>query len=236
MKILRNLTTISKAFVALAVCSVALAACSKDDDDFTPPQIAGLNVVHASPSTEKLDLYVENTLVPNNTDFDYGDKIGYLNLITGNRTIIVKKKGTPANLLSESFSFEVQKGYTLFVGDKFDQLKYVMIKDDLSYPEAGKAKVRFVNMSPDAPALNLAIAGKDTDLFTDKAFKQYSDFVNIAPGENITFNAENKETGALVATAANVKIEANKIYTIWVRGLTDATADEMKLGIKVFAH
>ncbi|WP_256002646.1 DUF4397 domain-containing protein [Pedobacter deserti] len=236
MKILTNIKTISRTFAALAFGAIVLSACSKDDDDFTPPEIAGLNVVHASPTTEKLDVYVENTLVPNNTDFSFGGKIGYLNLITGNRTIIVKKKGTTANLLSEGFDFEVQKGYTLFVADKFDQLKYVMIKDDLSYPQSGKAKVRFVHMSPDAPALNLAIAGKDTDLFTNKTFKQYTEFVNIDPAQNITFNAEDKETGAVVATVANVKIEANKIYTIWVKGLAESDDDQLKLAVNVFAH
>jgi hypothetical protein len=110
-----------------------------------------------------------------------------------------------------------------------------MVKDDLTAPASGKARVRFVHLSPDAPAFNLAIAGKDTDLFTDKSFKGYTDFVDIDPAEKVTFNVKNKVNGAIAASIADVKIEANKIYTVWVKGLVAAT-DNTKLGVEVFVH
>jgi len=223
-----------KALISLAILSCSLASCSKDDDNFTPPEISGLSVIHASPTTEKLDFYVENTK-ENTADFAYTNKIDYLNLYSGNRKLVVTKKGLTTPLLSENFSLEAQKGYSLFVYDKFDALKFLMLKDDLTAPAATKAKVRFVHLSPDAPALNLAIAGKDTDLFTDKSFKGNTDFVSIDPAEKVTFNVKKKADNAVVATLADVKIEAGKIYTIWVKGLVAAT-DDTKLGAVIFTH
>ncbi|HMI00986.1 MAG TPA: DUF4397 domain-containing protein [Pedobacter sp.] len=234
MNILTNLKNISRTFIALATLSVTLTACSKDDDDITPPQISGVSVIHASPTTEKLDFYVENVKA-NNEDFAYTDKIDYLNLYSGTRRLVIAKKGGTTALLTEDFPLEPQKGYSLFVCDKFETIKFLMIKDDLTAPASGKARVRFVHMSPDAPALNLAIAGKDTDLFTDKSFKGYTDFVDIDPAEKVTFNVKNKDGGAIAASIADVEIKADKIYTVWVKGLKAAT-DDTKLGVEVFMH
>lgn len=238
MKILTNLKNISKTFITLLALSVTLAACSKDDGDFTPPDISGVSVIHASPTAEKLDFYVGNinpTAKGNTGDFAYTNKIDYLNLYSGTRKLLITKKGSTTSLLAEDFSLEPQKGYSLFIYDKLETVKFLMIKDDLTAPAAGKAKVRFVHLSPDAPALNLAIAGKDTDLFTDKSFKAYTDFVSIDPAEKVTFNVKNKADGTLATSVADVKIEAGKIYTIWVKGLKAAT-DDTKLGVTVFLH
>lgn len=231
MNILTNFKNISKTLIAVAALSVTLAACSKDDDNIAPPQISGVSVIHASPTTEKLDFYVENVKA-NNADFAYTNKIDYLNLYSGTRRLTIAKKGASESLLSADFTLEPQKGYSLFVYDKLEAVKFLMIKDDLTAPATGKAKVRFVHLSPDAPALNLSIAGKTTPLFTAKSFKDYTDFVEIDPADKVTFNIQGD---AVTATIADVKIEANKLYTVWVKGLKAAT-DDTKLGLAVFTQ
>ncbi|HKG05870.1 MAG TPA: DUF4397 domain-containing protein [Pedobacter sp.] len=233
MNILTNFKNITKSFIALAALSVTLAACSKDKD-YTPPPISGLNVIHASPTTEKLDIYVENTKA-NTAEFAFGNKIGYLNLYSGSRRLVTTKKGITTTLLTQDFVLEDQKIYSLFIYDKFDAVKYLMIKDEITAPAAGKAKIRFVHLCPDALALNLNIAGKDTDIFTNKSFKAYTDFVDIDPAEKVTFNVKNKADGTLATKIQDVKIEAGKVYTVWVKGLK-AAADDTKLAVAVFQH
>jgi len=217
----------------MAALSIALVSCSKDED-YTPPPISGLNVIHASPTNEKLDFFVENTRA-NTADFAFGNKIGYLNLYSGSRRLVTTKKNSSTPLITENFTLEDQKIYSLFIYDKLDIVKYLMIKDEITAPATGKAKIRFVHLSPDAPALNLNIGGKDTDLFTDKSFKSYTDFVDIDPADKVTFNVKNKTDGTLAAKIEDVKIEANKVYTVWVKGLKVAT-DDTKLAVAVFGH
>jgi len=233
MKILNTFKGTSKIIIAAITLSVALVSCTKDDD-LTPQQISGLSVIHASPTTEKFDFFVDNTKA-NTADFAYSGKIDYLDLISGNRKFIISKKGTTTPLLSDTMTVKPGIGYSLFVIDKIETLKYLLLTDDLTQPAAGKARVRFVNVSPDAPALNLAIGGSTTDLFTNQSFKGSSAFASIDAAEKVTFNVKNKETGALEASLADVKIEAGKIYTIWVKGLKAAT-DDTKLGVAVFTH
>lgn len=233
MKIINPVKATSKIIIAAMTLSVALTACSKNED-YTPQDISGLSVIHASPTTEKLDILVD-TKKANIADFSYTNKIDYMNLISGKRKVAITKKGVTTALLSDSLTFKPQFGYSLFIIDKLETVKFLFLEDDLTQPVTGKARIRFVNASPDAPALNLTIAGKETDLVTNKAFKEFSAFESIDAAEKVTFNVKNKATGATEATIADVKIEPGRIYTIWVKGLKAAT-DDTKLGVSVFTH
>lgn len=228
-----------KALFAVAALSVAIASCSKDENDYTPQPISGLSIYHASPSPEKLDVYVgngkANDASTSYADFVFGNKMEYLNVYSGERQVTVRKKGTEPILLTEKFDFDPQIGYSLFIVDNLATVKFLMLKDDLTKPESGKARVRFVNVSPDAGALNLNIEGKDTDLVTNKLFKEFSAFETIDAADKVTFNVKNTTGGALAVKIQDVKIESGKIYTIWVKGLK-ATTDDTKLGVVVSEH
>lgn len=223
-------------FAALGL-SVALTSCMKDFDNTPAPAVSGLNFIHASPTSEKLDFFV-GTSRGNNQDFFFGKKLGYFDLYSGSNKVSVAKKGGTNVLYSENVNLQPQLGYSLFLIGKVDSLKFLLVKDSLSLPATGKANVRFVNVSPDAPALNLGImdlATDSKDLFTDKAYKQYSEFATINSGDKITFTAKNKVTGVVEATLPNVKIESGRTYTIWAKGLKAAT-DSTKLGLAIFTH
>jgi hypothetical protein len=222
-----------KALLAATALSLGLISCSKNDD-YTPAQISGISIINASPTTEKLDVYIDNNRA-SIADFSFGTKMDYLNAYSGNRKFDVAKTGTTTSLKSETFRLDPQEGYSLFVINKLENVGFLFLKDDFTQPAAGKARIRFVNLSPDAEALNLAIAGSATDLFTNKAFKEASTFESIDAAEKVTFNIKNKTTGANEVVLADVKIEAGKVYTVYAKGLK-ATADATKFGAAIFTH
>jgi len=228
-----NFKIISKTFAAALVLTTILSSCMKDND-IEPQPIAGLNIIHGTPGTQLLDYYVDATRA-NTADFAYGNTVGYLRLFPGERQISIAKKGENTPLLAQKFQFEGTLGYSLFIANKLENVEYLFLKDDLTLPAAGKAHIRFVNLSPDAPELSLAIAGKESDLISKKKFKEYSTFVAMDAAEKVTFILKNTETGAPEATFADVKIEQGKIYTVWAKGLKAAT-DNTKLGVAVFQH
>jgi hypothetical protein len=234
MKISTNIKSSLKMLFAAVTVSAVLVSCSKDFDNTPAPSVSGVNIIHATPTTESLDFFVDNTRA-NSEEFSFGKKLGYYSLYSGSRQIAVSKKNTSTPLLTEKFNLQPERVYSLFIYDKLETPKFLLVKDSASAPGNGKANVRFINLSPDAPVLNLAINGSATDLFTDKAFKQYSEFKTIDAGEKVTFNVKNKETGLVETSLPDIKIESGKTYTIWVKGLKAAT-DATKLGLTIFTH
>lgn len=236
MKITSKFKTIFKSTVAVVALSVMVAACSKDRTE--PQQVAGLSIIMAFPDTMSLDFIIDQTRVNNNTALKYNRKIDYLNLFPGTRRLGVAKRNVNKLLMSENFNLQSGVGYSVFVLDTLstNTKKFLLTEDDLSAPEADKAKVRFINLSKDGGSLSLGIQGKDANLFTGKAFYEYTTFASVDPGESVTFNIKEGTTANVKATVPNVKIEKGKIYTVYAKGIQTATIDSLKLGAAIYTH
>ena len=233
MKNTNNLKAIFKTFIAVAAMSAVFAACSKDRVE--PTQVAGLSIISAFPDTMSLDFYIDQTRA-NDKALKFNSKIDYLNLFPGNRTLSVAKRGGNKALAHQNFNLASGVGYSIFILDTLNtnDKKYLLVEDDLSAPAADRAKVRFINLSKDAPALSLQVHGKDTALFTNKAFYEYTTFSAVDPGESVTFDIN--EGSTLRTSVPNVKIEKGKIYTIYAKGISTAVTDSLKLGAAIYTH
>lgn len=230
MKLSINFSNIIVAFIM----SILLISCAKSSPE-PLSDVSGLSIVNASPSTEKLDVYVDNTRVTNNPNgFTFGDKIDYLSAYSGNRRMTITRKDSNVPLKTELFDLVPQFGYTLFIIDKLADIKFMLLPDNLTKPAKGKASVRFANLSPDSEPLTLSIENK-TAFITDISFKKYSDAIPVETGDKVTFEVREQWTGNLVLSLTDVKIEDEKIYTIYVKGLKAAT-DETKLGVAIYTH
>lgn len=227
----KTLNTTTKLLCALFAMTLTLAACSKSDNT-EPIEAAGIGFIHASPGTGALDFAVDNRKL--NT-FTYTKDLGYYTGYPGVRLIGVVKKDSTKYITSDNFTLKPGTFYSIFVVDTLKSTKLLALEDDLTAPAADKAKIRFVNLSPRSTALDLSIAGADTALVKNKAFKEFSKFTSVTPNAAYTF--EVKQTGTTAATASlpAVKIEAGKIYTIWAKGLASAT-DSTKFGLSIMLN
>lgn len=223
------------AALTFSVFSLGLVSCSKMDNNYEPIQVSGLNVIQASPTTELLDVYVDNSRANQNVDFEYGNKIGYLSAFSGNRVFNVTKKNSTTSLKSLQHTLKPQIGYSLFVVNKLENIELLMLEDNLEKPATGKAKIRFVNLSPDGGALSLNVNGAATDLSTNKAFKEFSTFDAVDVADNVTLNIKNATSGVVETTLTGVKLEEGKIYTVYAKGLKANTGDT-GFSAKMFVH
>ncbi len=223
-----------KAIAAALVLSLGFLSCSKLDKDYQPIQVSGLNIIQASPTLELLDVFVDNTRATA-SDFEFGNKIGYLSAYSGNRAFNVTKKGNSTSLKSLAYNLKPQLGYSLFVANTLANIELLMLEDDLTKPAAGKAKIRFVNLSPDGGNLSLNVGGAATDLSTNKAFKEFSTFEAVDATASVTLNIKNATSSAIEATIPGVKLEEGKIYTVYAKGLKSGTGD-LGFSAKIFVH
>src|SRR5690606_19633776 len=98
----------------------------------------------------------------------------------------------------------------------------LIVEDELDSPASGKALVRLIHLSPDAPEVNLQIGEDDEDLFENQGYRGLSDFVEVEAGR-LDLNLVAAEDGASLVTAQSVNIREGRIYTLVVRGYMDSS-------------
>lgn len=226
-----SLKTMKLPILCLAL-AVTYSSCNDDDNPMPNPDTAIVSVFHASPSTDSLNFYLDANKV-NAKLVGLGDSINYVEAFIGDRIAEIKGKDG-GSIFKKSIKLEKDKAYSLFITNEKDNddAEYVQIADDLTKPAEGKAKIRFVHVSPDAGKLNLAVTGGE-DLFTEKEFKSATDFKEIN-AEKQSFDIVDQGSDAVLFTLEDVDIKAGKIYTIWVKGLKDTEDDALKIEAMVY--
>ncbi|WP_207535022.1 DUF4397 domain-containing protein [Desertivirga arenae] len=214
--------------LALFFVSV-LSSCKKDDDEMVSPDVSFITFIHSSPQypATPLDFYIggvrsTSALMFTETSARYTGT-PYFGIYSGSYYIQVGLGGTTTQILAGNMDFKANETYSFFVTTKsptIDSASAIITTDNLSAPSTGKAKVRFVNVSRSATALDLALQGGQA-LFTNKAYNSYTDFMEVNPG-SLTFQAKDTGTSNVRATSSALNIEAGKIYTIWASGATGA--------------
>jgi hypothetical protein len=169
--------------------------------------------VQASPDAPSIDLYVDSVLVDSNVTYPNSTK--YIECSAGSRTMRLVRPGTPETLYLALVPFLAGWNYTIFGVDSVAKYHSMLLVDDLTPPATGKAALRFVHVSPNAPAVDLVMG--TVTLFTNEAFKSATEFV---PLDAATYSFEVKETGTptVLASARNIPLIPGKIYTLFVRG------------------
>lgn len=235
---MKNFKTISGAIIkpvfGLLAIALTVTSCSKDNDNGTSPGVATLAIVHAAPGTPELNLAIGGVKT-NLKGLTFGTFINYANINEGLSEFGVTKKDSTRILTKSSLALKNGKAYSLFITDVPAKTAFALVEDDLTAPVTDKANLRFVNMSPDAGSLDLAITGQATALTTNTVFKGATAFTAVTPGTEVNFEIRANTKPDVLAKIEKVKIEKGKIYTIWAKGLKAAT-DTTKLSLKLITN
>jgi hypothetical protein len=97
----------------------------------------------------------------------------------------------------------------------------VIYVDDNTLPAAGKAHVRFIHLSPDAPAVDVAVTSGPI-LFSNVAFKEASSYLPVDAG---TYDLQVRLAGTttVALSVPGVTLDAGKVYTVFAEGLATGT-------------
>jgi len=202
-----------------SVAAISFTGCQ--DDEFVAPDPVPASYVsfyHGSPDAPDLDIQLENQVI-NSQAFKYAAYSGYLTLTPGERNI----KFTPVNaanaFIDSILTFEKDKVYSLFAVNKQQNMELLVIQDSVKTPATGKAGLRIIHLSPDAPAIDISSTGATgTSLATNLNFKGYTEFLELASGK-YTLQAKAAGTGDVLLTAADLQLEEGKTYSLLIRGL-----------------
>jgi Domain of unknown function (DUF4397) len=189
-------------FLLLIAGAIFLPSCKKEKKE--PPITVGYISFH---NAALLLPRAGNVLIDdkkvNNANF-----LGYLNSITGNfvgaeqgsRTIAFKDSSASATTdwVSRTATIESNKAISVFTYDTLNaatgKIKMLVLKTDLTPPTPGSSKVRFLHLSPDAPAVDVAL------LRVNDARTAYRDSVVINNVSYVGLSTPNETTLSVLST------------------------------------
>ncbi len=214
----------------LGTLAMNFSACKK-----TPAVVvskSNVMVVHASPNAPGVDLLVNNAKV-NSAALTFPMNTGYLQVDAKTNNIKVNVTGTATSVITADLPFEKDKNYSIFAVDSVSKISPLVLTDDLTAPAAGKAHVRFVHLSPDAPVVDIAVTGGAV-VFPNQAFKSSSAFTPLAAA---TYNLEVRVAGTTTVALLlpNIALQAGKIYTVFAKGFLGGTGAQA-LGAEIIVN
>lgn len=221
-------------FLALAGLSFGVVGCSDDDTTTNPPlaATARVMVVHASPDAPGVDLYVDNARVDSNLTFL--ESTGYVTVNAGIRNVKVTVTGTATPVIEAPVPVAANAVYSIFAIDSVATLTPLLIVDTLTTPAAGKAHVRFIHLSPDAPPVDITLESGAV-VFGNRAFSEYTSFTPLDAG-TYTLQVRAAGTSTVVLTLPPVTLAAGRIYTVYARGFLGVATGDQALGAQIILN
>jgi LPXTG-motif cell wall-anchored protein len=192
--------------LTLSMATSALAADGK----------AMVRVVHASPDAPAVDVWVNGSVAFSNLPFK--GITSYAGLDAGSYQVQVTPTGaaTPV-VIDATLDLAADTDYSVVAVGLLANIEPLVLVDNNSTPAAGKAHVRFVHASPDAPAVDVAVKGGPV-LFSNVPFKGVGDYLPVDTG---TYDLEVRLAGTTTVAleVPGVKLDDQVVYTIFAMGL-----------------
>jgi len=194
--------------------------------------VARALVVHASPDAPGVALLVDNITV-NSSALTFPQNTGYLPIAAGLRNIKVNAFGSSLTVIDKDLALKSGGNYSVFAVDYLSNIDALVLGDDLTDPMSGKAHVRFVHLSPDAPAVDITLTD-GTIVFGQNAFLDYTAFTPLDAG---TYDLQVRVAGTdtVALDLPGIALENGKVYTVFAKGLLAGSGDQA-LGAATIVH
>jgi hypothetical protein len=184
----------------------------------------------------------------------------YINMNTSTYTLGIYSSGAsatiaPTVLSMNNFVVTSDVNNSVFIINRLSSIMVSVVTDDLTPPVPGNSGIRFFNLSPDAPNLNVfmvsntlspaptTIPAATTAKFANRSFNDQNGntantgFISVPTGY---YRIEIRNTTGATLTAltqTNLLLDDGRIYTIYVRGfVTPPTGNSNVLSAKVLTN
>lgn len=207
--------------VAAMVAGVAALAAAPGTLHAQSAESGRVRVIHASPDTPAVDIFVDGQKAV--TALSFPNNTGYVALPAGPHNVKVfvsPSNGSGAPALEANLSVAAGKDYTvLAVGESGKAtLALLPLEDNNATPAAGKAHVRLIHASPDAPAVDVVVSGTSTKVFSNVAFKGVGAYTPVNAG---TYNLDVVVAGTsnVAKSIPGLQLKDQVVYTVVAVGL-----------------
>ena len=203
----------------LAVLSALLLVGSAISPVLAQDADARVRVVHASPDAPAVDVWVNDSVAFSNAPFKGITDYAGLEPATYNVKVVPTGATEPV-VIEADLGLDAGTDYTVVALNTLNNIEPLVLVDNNSQPAAGKAHVRFVHASPDAPAVDIAVADGGPVLFSNVAFKEVGDYLPVDAG---TYDLEVRVAGTegMALDVPGLTLNDGTVYTVFAMGLAD---------------
>lgn len=229
-------------------CSLMIAlvafSCKKQGNKFDDARSANVIMVNASPNNPAIPIrfYVDKgrfslsaiAYLRTSVDMTVSGAPIYLPVLSGSKLIEIRPDVDQNNVLASSnFNIEENKNYTFFAFDTLqnNQIKLLRLTDDVEpIVPSPMCKVRFVNLAPKSPVLDVTIlrtgvTPADSVTFTNKPYvgnsvvdeSALSMFTDARAGA-YSIKLKVSGTQTVVATFGPANLLDGRTYTLYATG------------------
>ncbi len=180
---------------------------------------AHVRVLHASPDAPAVDVYVNGGKAF--SDLAFGKVSEWASLPAGSYDVKVTAAGQTAAVISANLALESGKYYTVAAVGQVANISAKVFEDDLSALAAGKARLRVVHASPNAPPVDVAIKNGAV-LVPNLAFPNASGYLTV-DGMTVDLDVLAAGTKTVALPITGFTIEPGKVYSVYAIGLLGGT-------------
>jgi MYXO-CTERM domain-containing protein len=180
---------------------------------------AGVRVVHASPDAPAVDVIVNDDFAnPAFVNAPFTGVTPYAALPTGmyNFKVVPTGEETPV-VIDADLDIDGATDYTVAATDLLASITPVVFLDDNTL-DPNNARVRFAHLSPNAPMVDIVVAGGGPTLFDDVSFQESGGYISV-PGGSYDLEVRLSADDTLVLEVPGLSVANNTVYSVFAMGL-----------------
>ena len=203
----------------LCLVGFAIASCKDNNDAPVPLVTANINVMHLIPDAGSFNYY-DNGTRQNSYKLGYTHYSGYITVAAGQQ--LATLKDTLYNTFySNSLTLTSNAEYTLMVTGQAlkGTIAGVLLPDAVTYPTTVNSKVRFANMAPNTPAVDVYF---NKVAVSNASYKGVSAWA-LADTGSVSVKINLAGTSKVVYGPVTVPLVQGGAYTFYAYGLYGTT-------------
>ncbi len=181
-----------------------------------------IRAIHTVPDAPNVDLYVNDRLAVRN--LAYGNYTDYMPIPEGMYRISLYVAGsTDSPVLVNMLNIGGNSELTVAAAGTLSTIGFLAISDANTQMETNKAMVRFLHLSPNAPAVDITLPD-GTVIFNNVSFEHITNYIAVSPMA-YTLQVRVAGTNNVVLTVPNINLAADEYYTVYAIGLVGETPE-----------
>lgn len=211
---------------ALVMFAGYITSCKKNDLN---NGYMSLKVVNAAPNSGPQSFTLANQVLISG-DLDFTDASDYITTHSGTNLVAqFTSVGTNAVYATGSLWTADNLSFTVFLAGHGSSARVKSYQDDLSAPQNGMARIRFIHFSDAAPSNINVKDSAGNNIFSSVVSRDVATgYQNINPGA-FTLKIYDLVSGNDIGNFTVTGLLSGKIYTLYLAGSTNATLSVQKV-------